>query len=107
MFRITIFLKTVALTGIQALDFCRSKGLADSPRIFNNDRPNIGCNVDEAFVRSWFDSDSSMSDNEAVDIDMLVSGELVLSGPRLDFAELSDTRIKELFIAAKFRRLTK
>lgn len=106
MFRISLYLKGVKLNGIQALDFCRSKNLPDTVYIYES-FPRIDCDVDEMFARSWFPSDCVVSDGETATVDMLVPGELVLNEQRLNFAELSDARIKELFIAAKFRRLTK
>lgn len=109
MFTVSLALKGVHRTGLEALDFCRAHGLPDRTVIRNSyvSHPRLECTVDEAFARLWFPP-SGDSVQETVTPDMLRPGDLQFAGQTLDFARddparWTAERITALYIAARFK----
>jgi hypothetical protein len=105
MFQITIKLAPVSRSGIEALDFCRAYGLPETAHVYGiSSRAQVTIEVDEAFARAWFDREALYEDEE-ITHDMLLPGEMILTGQAVALAELEPARIRDLFIAARFRSL--
>jgi len=101
-----------ALSGLEAVDFCRKYGLpvnVSVEQLWTTDRRNKEqvAKVDEAFARLYFNRNSVLMVEE-VPVTMLVPGDLVLAAEKSSavmFDDLSPERIKELWLAARFQRL--
>jgi hypothetical protein len=104
MFRIELILTADDIDGLDALDFCRTKGLPDKEHVYTRQGVTAKCDVDEAFARLWFSSTDTCYESVNITCDMLVPGDLAFNQHNyLVFADLSDQRARDLFIAAKFR----
>lgn len=97
--------KTRWLYGLNAVDFCRHHGLKLSSIVIVKDDASRRIDVDEAFVRAFFENHGSVEDSEDVYADMLMSGELKIEGQTVGLAELSNERIIQLYHGGARRRL--
>lgn len=105
MFQISITLAAARRTGLEALDYCRAKGLPDSTHIHGAAQAHrLTIGVDEAFARAWFPPASTHMTAE-VDESMLLPGELALTAQTIAFGAVGHARIRELFVAGRFRAL--
>lgn len=94
------------LHGLDAVDFCRKYDLPIRPCIQIKDSDSDSVKVSEEFARAYFENRSKISDFEDVSLDMLMPGELVMTGQCVTLKNnLPEARILELYHAGAKRRL--
>lgn len=111
MFRISITLTPVRITGLKALDKRRSLKLQDHSTLCVQGAPvcyPVGTDVNEAFARLHFDQTSTLL-NEMVSLDDLTPDDVVdATGANFGAVkfrdDISPERICELFVAARSKR---
>ena len=110
---ITLELADEQYKGIEARDFARRFGVAPEDHYWTGQRISDAftrepeCEVDEAFARAWFASDQVES-TATVPTVLLTFEDRVTPEKihcRVTFAELAPERIKELYVAVRFRGL--
>lgn len=111
MFKIGIMLEQFTAQGINALDLRRSLGLSDGTLVSAATQINRGCHqptceVPESFARTWF-KPNDINQTVVVPKDLLQRGDLVMldNDYSVTFAKLPDSRIIDLFVAAKLRAM--
>jgi hypothetical protein len=100
VFKITLTIEIQRRTGLDALDWRRAHGLPDSTQVHNGFLEKT-IDVSEGFARLHFPrSETNM--RRRIDANILAAGELAADtqGNGIDLGNLSDERIRELFVAA-------
>lgn len=115
MFNIRVFLdaseneshRSLWLSGLEAVDFCRKYGLNPITSLQVKDGSTQEIPVSEGFARSFFENQTMTTGVETVYLDMLAPGELVMTGQSVTISQdLSDWRVVELYHAGAKRRLS-